>query len=367
MDAPFPFGFPFNTAVYLTLLVGTWVLHVVFMHYVLGGTAYLAVRTVCLGNRAETSTTATLLREWLPFVLSAAITAGIAPLLFAQVAYQHRFYTANLLLFYRWLAILPALLFAFYLLYLLKSQSTILHRAVFRITSKVIVCACCLYVAWLWTTNHLLSVQSMETWTRQYAAGTVMYRTAEILPRLALWVVSAFPTLAAWLAWQLWFNLDGGPELLSDVERETSAADVRHVALLGLCGLVLTCVLAAVYALQLPAADRTAFTGPLARIYLGAMCAGVAAQFAMWLMLWRRPQLNRTKLFIMSGGLAITLLGLGVLRESLRLTRIVIADLYPAHEAAATVSGRWLFAAVLIVNTALIVCCLRIVQHAREK
>ena len=41
------------------------------------------------------------LRDWLPFVLSAAITAGIAPLLFVQILYQRAFYTANLLLFNR--------------------------------------------------------------------------------------------------------------------------------------------------------------------------------------------------------------------------------------------------------------------------
>src|SRR5262249_18318276 len=142
MDAPFPFGFPFHTAVYLTLLVATWVLHVAFMHYVLGGALYLAACTVGLGRRSDSSTAATLLREWLPFALSAAITAGIAPLLFAQVVYQQRFYTANLLLFYRWMAILPALLIAFYLLYLLKAQAPVLQWMAFRITAKLVVCGC---------------------------------------------------------------------------------------------------------------------------------------------------------------------------------------------------------------------------------
>lgn len=366
MDAPFPFGFPLHTAIYLSLLVGTWVLHVVFMHYVLGGTAYLAVRTVWMGNRAETGTAATLLREWLPFVLSAAITAGIAPLLFAQVTYQHRFYTANLLLFYRWLAILPALLLGFYLMYLLKSQAAILNRAALRVLAKLIVCACFLYVAWLWTTNHLLSVQSLDTWTRQYASGTVMYRTAEILPRLALWLISSFPTLAVWLAWQLWFNLNRGTELLADVDRDTTASDIRHTALLGLVGLALMGVSAAFYAAQLPATDRSTLTGPLARSYLAAACIGMAGQCAAWIMMWRRQRLTVPTLILLSAGLWCTLLGLGVLRESLRIARVNIVDLYPAHELAATVSGRWLFVAVLIVNTALMAWCLRIVQHAQK-
>src|SRR5690606_20316590 len=135
------------TAVYLTLFVGTWVLHVVFMHYVLGGSLYLVGRTLVHGNRAEQIAPAALLREWLPFLLSAAITAGIAPLLFAQVAYQHRFYTANLLLFYRWLAILPALLIAFYMLYLLKAHAAVLQRPAFRVIAKLTIVVCVLYVA----------------------------------------------------------------------------------------------------------------------------------------------------------------------------------------------------------------------------
>ena len=53
---------------------------------------------------------------------SAAITAGVAPLLFLQILYQREFYTANLLLFNRWMAILPVLIVGFYSLYLIKGD-----------------------------------------------------------------------------------------------------------------------------------------------------------------------------------------------------------------------------------------------------
>ena len=42
MNLPFPFGFPAATQLYLVLLVVTLLVHMVFMHYVLAGTAYLA-------------------------------------------------------------------------------------------------------------------------------------------------------------------------------------------------------------------------------------------------------------------------------------------------------------------------------------
>jgi len=366
MDAPFPFGFPWQTAFYLTLLVATWVLHVAFMHYVLGGSLYLAIRTVFDGNRPDTCTTAQLLREWMPFLLSAAITAGIAPLLFAQIVYQHRFYSANLLLFYRWLAILPALLIAFYLLYVLKARFAFVQRASIRLVVKLIVCGCFLYVAWLWTMNHLLSVQSVGTWSLQYAAGTVFYRTSELWPRLGLWVASSFPTLAVWLAWQLWLNVDGGSELLTDIEQETSRADVRHVAGMGLAGLAVTGLLAALYGSLLPGDIRSIITGRLSGSYLVVAGIGMAVQFAGWWTARKSSRLSRPLLILLTGGLAATLTGLAVAREAIRLARVDIADLYVAHAAAAQISGFWLFACVLIINVALIVWCARIVQHAQS-
>ena len=101
MDATFPFGLPTATAVYLTLYLLTLCIHIVFMNYVLAGSAYLAAAAVLHGKSAEKTPVYAVLRDWMPFMLSGAITAGIAPLLFLQVLYVERFYTANLLLFYR--------------------------------------------------------------------------------------------------------------------------------------------------------------------------------------------------------------------------------------------------------------------------
>ena len=53
---------------------------IVFMNYVLAGSAYLAAHSVFRGRTNEESPLAELLRDWMPFMLSAAITAGIAPL-----------------------------------------------------------------------------------------------------------------------------------------------------------------------------------------------------------------------------------------------------------------------------------------------
>ena len=64
-----------------------------------------------------------VVRDWLPAVLGLAITTGIAPLLFVQILYKRQFYTANLLLFNRFMLLLPALIVAYYMLYLVKSHA----------------------------------------------------------------------------------------------------------------------------------------------------------------------------------------------------------------------------------------------------
>ena len=83
MDVAFPFGFPLPTAFYMILYIATLILHVVFMNYVLAGTAVMAAAHLRSGSRGSGESTK-ILREWLPFMLSGAITAGVAPLLEAQ-------------------------------------------------------------------------------------------------------------------------------------------------------------------------------------------------------------------------------------------------------------------------------------------
>ncbi len=97
----------------LVLYVATLALHAAFVGYVVAP----APRTALRPPRRRV---AEIVRDRLPFMLGCGITAGVAPLLFVQLLYQQRFYTANLLLGPRWLAVVPALIVGFYALYLAK-------------------------------------------------------------------------------------------------------------------------------------------------------------------------------------------------------------------------------------------------------
>ena len=102
--------------VVLALYVATLAIHAACIGYVVGGAGYALVQAV----RRRDDAVAEVTRDRLPFVLGCGITAGVAPLLFVQLLYQRRFYTANLLLGPRWLAIVPALVVGFYALYAAK-------------------------------------------------------------------------------------------------------------------------------------------------------------------------------------------------------------------------------------------------------
>ena len=118
MNQMFPFGFEDHLSFYLVVYVVTLVVHVFLMAYVLAGSLWLAWATLFPGTESPPRTKqpmARILRDWMPFALSGAITAGVAPLLFVQILYAKQFYTANLLLGWRWMVVIPVLVLAFYL------------------------------------------------------------------------------------------------------------------------------------------------------------------------------------------------------------------------------------------------------------
>jgi hypothetical protein len=328
METLFPFGFPRPTMAYLALYVATLTIHVVFMSYVLAGTAYLGARGAI--RRGEDSPLTIVLRDWMPLMLSAAITAGIAPLLFLQILYQQRFYTANLLLFYRWISILPILIAGFYLLYLLRSEHQWLRRSGVRLAVGLAAFVCFGFIAWSWTENHLLSVEGLDVWQREYVSEGVIFGTPELAPRLALWFFGTFPTMALVLSWQLWWLERHAPEKFAGAG-EVGCAMARETAGLALAGLTVSGFCGLLYYRSLPEALRDVATGPAA-------------------------------LVVTSAGLLTTITGVAVVRECLRIARIDFPALYVAHQDAAEIGGFPVFAVFLIVNSIAIGYCMRLVR-----
>lgn len=170
----------------LALYIATLALHAVFIGYVVAGTAFALVR--------KDDPIATTVRDRLPFMLGCGITAGVAPLLFLQLLHQTRFYTANLLLGPRWLAVVPVLIAGFYALYVQKMSER------WRRPALALALACFVFVAWSWSELHEL-MQADPMWRVFYALGDRVYLTASVPARLVVLLgamATAFAMVAAW-------------------------------------------------------------------------------------------------------------------------------------------------------------------------
>jgi hypothetical protein len=370
MDTTFPFGFPLATAFYLTLFVVTLVLHVLFMNYVLSGTAWLAwsivIGRVRLGKKSaeiskeEPATSESILADWIPTMLSGAITAGVAPLLFVQILYQREFYTANLLLFNRWMSILPVLIVGFYSLYVLRSNWLTRRSSLVKTLTGLLPFLCVAFVAYSWTENHLLSVNSPEQWRAFYAEGKEIYFEAQIIPRLAVWGLGSIATACVWLAWQ--FRYRAVHHLPVDSQ------SISRLPKVALFGLIASIVCGIAYYFSVPHLGAV-FLGPMARWYLVLAIFGMTAQLTGWLQLLRQvPSTNGIALkplLLTTAGLVATVLGMSVCREAIRLSSLGstrLQELIPQHAEAMKVEGFWVFLLFAVINIGLISWCFWLVK-----
>jgi hypothetical protein len=316
-------------SLYLVLYIATLVVHVVLASYVLVGAGWLAI-TAALARKDDAD--AATFRDWLPFAIGAAITAGVAPLLFVQILYQERFYTANLLLQYRWLAVIPALIAGFYGAYLNKAERTQRWHPRWRAAIAAATALCFVFVAWSWTENHLLSLRP-DRWPAMYGAGQMTHYEPALPPRLLLWLGLAGPAAATLIVWQV-----------DDV------ASLRRLRALALGGLAVAAAAAFwLYTTLSPAADHALFSGPG-----GALAVAVVATEIALAVLWLRlPSSRLLRVAASLALLAAVILG-ALLRERLRLPFLAAAR--PRVLAA---GGLPLFLFFLALNTSLIVWCVR--------
>jgi hypothetical protein len=360
------------SALYLGLYLGTLSLHAVLMSYVLAGSGYVAMATA-LGAR-DRDPAAHLLADWLPFGLGVAITAGVAPLLFLQILYKESFYTANLLLFHRWMAMVPVLIAGFYLLYLGKSKTAQRWPRRARATAAVAAFLCFGFAAWSWTGNHLVALERSR-WVELYLGGGVPTPSLAMLCRLAMWLAGSAPVMAVILGWQLRGSAQGndagngaGSDAGSDAGSAASSEDHRRarrrLAVLALAGLVLAAGFGVNYAYLLDDAGRAAVTGAAAQPFLVPLALGMALQAGAWLVLARAAAWSRPALLLAALGAGLAVIATALAREAVRLAGIDLDALARAHARAAESGGIVAFFVFLIVNTALVVWCLRATRRA---
>jgi hypothetical protein len=158
------------------LLQLTFFLHLLAMNVVLGGSILalhwrLSRRTDSATPRAEV--VAAFARA-LPVAVAAAVTFGVAPLLFVQVLYGRVFFTSSILMAWWWLAVVPLVILAYSGAYLLAFRGESLGPRARHVAVGITVLFAA--VAFLYTSNVTRSLRP-ETFvdvSRQGGTGLVL-------------------------------------------------------------------------------------------------------------------------------------------------------------------------------------------------
>lgn len=118
---PDPMPLPAPLWLLQALLVLTFFLHLIPMNLVLGGSILGAVARVRArrGGRPHDAALAHLAVKAMPILISAAVSMGVAALLFLQVLYGRVFFPSAIVMGWWWLAVIGLLILAYYAAYLL--------------------------------------------------------------------------------------------------------------------------------------------------------------------------------------------------------------------------------------------------------
>lgn len=369
MDRMFPFGLESHLSFYLIVYVLTLVVHVFLMSYVLAGSTWLAWATMFPGRDVLPRTKqplAMILRDWMPFALSGAITAGVAPLLFVQILYRQQFYTANLLLGWRWMMVIPVLVIAFYLLYVIKSKAVSRWPFPVRAGLAMSVAGSFLFVAFCWTTNHLLSLDQ-ASWPEIYRSRRAIDAMGPLCFRLLTWVAGSFPTMSILASWQLWGmrrrEANREPSISADDWVALYDREDRRLAMVSLIGLLVAVSSGLCYAITLKSHVASQLTGNSGLPWLLIGIACVAFQTIGWSLQLRKLCFCPRWLTAITVAALGTLLATASLREIIRLTQTDLTQAAESTRVAGDVGGFALFVIFMIMNTALIGWCLRMVMN----
>ncbi len=316
---------------YLLLLVVTFAMHALLIGFVLGAAAWATMRAV----RGGDDVVAAAARDWLPFALGAAITAGVAPLLLVQVLYQHRMYTATLLLSHRFMAIVPALIAGFYLLYLGKTARVAAWGRARRAAVSGAALAAFVFVAWTWIEEHTLAAAAPEVWVAHYRDGRLVHGDPVIAQRLVVWLglaAAAFAVGAAWLT-----------------RRRAEATDLRRLGVVGLGGLLV----AAGGVIAIDRGGSASVPAPgMTWLALAAVAHAVAA-LGFAALVTDRARLGRG---LATGGVIVLFVAVSAVREASRAARIEWRSTLVGAQ------GVFLFLGFLAISLAAIVWCARMVR-----
>lgn len=175
-----------------TLLIVTFVLHILAMNFMLGGGVVALLAKWRGKSRGASERVFFDVAKKMPVLLPATITLGIAPLLFLQVLYGQFFYTSSILMAWPWFLLLFLLTAAYYGFYWVSFQS---GRQPGRAGAVMLVSVFLVFVVGFLFSNNLTLGQSPDRWGAKYfgSAGGWHLNLGDptLIPRYLHFFVSA--------------------------------------------------------------------------------------------------------------------------------------------------------------------------------
>lgn len=197
VPAPPPIPVPGPPALFHVLWIATFVVHMLFVNLVLGGST-LGTLALAFGPKGLGRKVASFFTEVNGWAVSLAVTFGIAPLLFLQVLYGRFFYAATVLVAWGWLGMLVLLMAGYYLTYVAKYRFRAGKGAAAPLALSALLF---LAVAATQVAVHLLTVQP-QRWGAVSAAPWSALADPSFLPRWLHFVLSGVTLAALLLGWK---------------------------------------------------------------------------------------------------------------------------------------------------------------------
>ncbi len=283
-----------------SLFVALLGLHMVVVHYILAGSAYLAFGRFMGPRRCGICGWQALLLESLPRATVAAAVTGAGPLFVLSVCSDRQLSLGPLQLPPRWPGML-AVLIACYGLVVLQGTAWMTRRAWFwRIPLTWAVFCGFAFLAYGWTEHHLLVHEptARPGW----------------LPRLGISFFGSFVTVSVALAWQ---GHARGMDLVQPPPGSAAVmglSAVRRLAVTAASGILGT--IACTAAAATPVADSS-HVDPVSAAWFTAAAAGLAIQLFAWGFAAIHDRLPRQLLLTATGGWILSITAAMVLREIL--------------------------------------------------
>ena len=112
-----PIALPAPPLLLWSLLLLLFLLHVLPMNFVLGGSFIAVIARLRAATHGDSRRLARWMATLMPPMVATAVTFGVATLLFLQALYGRLFFSSSVILGWFWFAVVPILIIAYYLTY----------------------------------------------------------------------------------------------------------------------------------------------------------------------------------------------------------------------------------------------------------